>query len=143
MFVMICLFVTCVGLVFGCWSADRAIESNRGEAVATVRHTSTLRTAVDFVDEEGEYRSPVNGLLYPVGLEQGQRVRVEYDRENPETVRVEGRRWTLSIIPALSILVVGLVIAIPLWWLTVRATNRLLENSQDSTQAPPEGLVGV
>ncbi|WP_445228168.1 DUF3592 domain-containing protein [Corynebacterium sp. H78] len=111
--------------------------------MATVRHTSTLRTAVDFVDEEGEYRSPVNGLLYPVGLEQGQRVRVEYDRENPETVRVEGRRWTLSIIPALSILVVGLVIAIPLWWLTVRATNRLLENSQDSTQAPPEGLVGV
>lgn len=123
-FLMVCLFVTCVALVFGCWSDDRAINANRGEAIASVRAVEVLRTTVDFVDEQGQYQSPPTGLRYPVGLEEGQRVHVEYDRSNPETVRVAGRGWTLAIIPALSVLVAGFIVAAPLWWLSVRASRR-------------------
>ena len=68
LFLLICLVVVCSGLVFGAWSDDRAIESDTGRAVASVRHVDALRTAVDFVDETGEFRSPPSGLLYPVGL---------------------------------------------------------------------------
>lgn len=143
LFLLICLFVVCTGLVYGAWSDDRAIESDTGHAVAAVRHVGTLRTAVDFIDETGEFRSPPTGLLYPVGLEEGQRVRVEYDRAEPERVRVEGRRWTLSIIPALSIFVVGLLIAAPLWWLSIRATRRSLEDPATVTRSTPRGEVGM
>ena len=143
LFLLICLAVVCAGLVYGAWSDDRAIESDTGRAVAAVRHVGALRTAVDFIDETGEFRSPPSGLLYPVGLEEGQRVRVEYDRADPERVRVEGRRWTLSIIPALSIFVVGLLVAAPLWWLSIRATRRLRENSETVTGPTPRGEVGM
>ncbi len=143
LFLLICLAVVCAGLVYGAWSDDRAIESDTGRAVAAVRHVDALRTAVDFIDETGEFRSPPTGLLYPVGLEEGQRVRVEYDRAYPERVRVEGRRWTLSIIPALSIFVVGLLVAAPLWWLSIRATRRSRENSETVTGPTPRGEVGM
>ncbi|MFD5868403.1 DUF3592 domain-containing protein [Corynebacterium sp. NPDC060344] len=143
LFLLICLFVVCAGLVFGAWSDDRAIESDTGRAVASVRHVGALRTAVDFTDETGEFRSPPTGLLYPVGLEEGQRVRVEYDRAEPERVRVEGRGWTLSLIPALSILVVGLLVAAPLWWLSIRATRRSLEDPATVTPVTPRGEVGM
>ena len=143
LFLLICLFVVAGGLVYGSWADDRAIESDTGRAVAAVRHVGVLRTAVDFIDETGEFRSPPTGLLYPVGLEEGQRVRVEYDRAEPERVRVEGRRWTLSIIPALSIFVVGLLIAAPLWWLSIRATRRSLEDPATVTRSTPRGEVGM
>lgn len=141
LFLLICLVVVCSGLVFGAWSDDRAIESDTGRAVASVRHVDALRTAVDFVDETGEFRSPPSGLLYPVGLEEGQRVRVEYDRADPERVRVEGRGWTLAVIPALSIFVVGLIIAAPLWWLSVRATRRSFDAPATVTPSTPRGEV--
>ena len=108
-----------------------------------MRHVGVLRTAVDFIDETGEFRSPPTGLLFPVGLEEGQRVRVEYDRAEPERVRVEGRRWTLSVVPALSIIVVGLIVAAPLWWLSIRATRRSLDDPATVTPATPRGEVGM
>lgn len=143
LFLLICLFVTCGGIVFGAWANDRAIEADTGRAVASVRHVDGLRVAVDFIDDSGEYRSPPSGLLYPVGLEEGQRVRVEYDRAEPERVRVEGRGWTLSVVPALSILVVGLLVAAPLWWLSIRATRRSSEDGQSVTSGLPRGGVDV
>ncbi|WP_448851640.1 DUF3592 domain-containing protein [Corynebacterium sp. 335C] len=118
------LLVSCLGMVFGAWWGDRGIESDTGRAVAEVRAVERTRTSVDFVDEEGEYRSPPRGVRYPVGLEEGDRVRVEYDRGDPDLVRVEGRRWTLAIVPAASIFAAGLVVAASPWWLTVRATRR-------------------
>ena len=143
LFLLICLFVVAGGLVYGSWADDRAIESDTGRAVAAVRHVGVLRTAVDFIDETGEFRSPPTGLLFPVGLEEGQRVRVEYDRAEPERVRVEGRRWTLSVVPALSIIVVGLIVAAPLWWLSIRATRRSLDDPATVTPATPRGEVGM
>lgn len=143
LFLLICLFVVAGGLVYGSWADDRAIESDTGRAVAAVRHVGVLRTAVDFIDETGEFRSPPTGLLFPVGLEEGQRVRVEYDRAEPERVRVEGRRWTLSVVPALSIIVVGLIVAAPLWWLSIRATRRSLDDPATVTPSTPRGEVGM
>lgn len=142
-FLMLCVTMSSIALVFGCWMSDRAIDRNLGQAVASVRHVDALRTAVDFVDEQGEYRSPPTGLRYPVGLEEGQRVRVEYDTTDPDIVRVAGRRWTLSVIPALSVFFVGLVVASLLWWLSVRATLRLREDSLNAIPVSPEGRVGV
>ena len=143
LFLLICLFVVAGGLVYGSWADDRAIEADTGRAVAAVRHVGALRTAVDFIDETGEFRSPPTGLLFPVGLEEGQRVRVEYDRAEPERVRVEGRRWTLSVVPALSIIVVGLIVAAPLWWLSIRATRRSLDDPATVTPSTPRGEVGM
>lgn len=143
LFLLICLFVVAGGLVYGSWADDRAIEADTGRAVAAVRHVGALRTAVDFIDETGEFRSPPTGLLFPVGLEEGQRVRVEYDRAEPERVRVEGRRWTLSVVPALSIVVVGLIVAAPLWWLSIRATRRSLDDPATVTPSTPRGEVGM
>lgn len=142
-FLMLCVTMSSIALVFGCWMSDRAIDRNLGQAVASVRHVDALRTAVDFVDEQGEYRSPPTGLRYPVGLEEGQRVRVEYDTTDPDIVRVAGRRWTLSVIPALSVFFVGLVVASLLWWLSVRATLRLREDFLNAIPGSPEGRVGV
>lgn len=143
LFLMICLAVACSGMVFGSWANDRAIDADTGRAVATVRHVDALRVAVDFIDESGEYRSPPAGLLYPVGLEEGQRVRVEYDRAGPDRVRVEGRRWTLAIIPAASVFLVGLAIAVPLWWLSVRVTRRSSDALGRDTSGQPPGEVGM
>ena len=143
LFLMICLAVACAGMVTGSWANDRAIDADTGRAVAAVRHVDTLRVAVDFIDETGEYRNPPAGLLYPVGLEEGERVRVEYDRADPERVRVEGRRWTLSIIPATSVFAVGLLIAVPLWWFSVRVTRRSPDASGRITSGSPSGEVGM
>ncbi|MDO5030003.1 MAG: DUF3592 domain-containing protein [Corynebacterium sp.] len=137
LFVLICLMLSCMAIVAGCFINDRSIESNMGESVADVRSVELLRTTVDFVDENGDFQSPPTGLLYPVGLEEGQRVRVEYDRTDPDVVRVAGRKWTLSIIPAASIAVVALIVAAPLWWLTVRATRRLQRDSQKVNEGSP------
>ena len=107
LFVMICLLLSCLAMVVGCFINDRNIESNMGQSVANVRSVELLRTTVDFVDENGDFQSPPTGLLYPVGLEEGQRVRVEYDRTDPNVVRVAGRTWTLSLLPATSIAAVS------------------------------------
>lgn len=123
LFVMMCLLLSCLAMVVGCFINDRNIESNMGQSVANVRSVELLRTTVDFVDENGDFQSPPTGLLYPVGLEEGQRVRVEYDRTDPNVVRVAGRTWTLSLLPATSIAVVAFLVVTPLWWLSLRATR--------------------
>ncbi|MBC6822046.1 DUF3592 domain-containing protein [Corynebacterium sp. LK33] len=130
LFVMICLLLSCLAMVVGCFINDRNIESNMGQSVANVRSVELLRTTVDFVDENGDFQSPPTGLLYPVGLEEGQRVRVEYDRTDPNVVRVAGRTWTLSLLPATSIAVVTFLVVAPLWWSSLRATRRLQRDPQ-------------
>lgn len=111
-------------MVIGPFLNDRAIEANPGRALATVRDVSTLRTTVDYTDEQGVLHTPAAGLLYPTGLGEGQRVWVLYDRGNPELVKVEGREWTLAVIPALSSAAVASVVAAGLWWAVGAAGRR-------------------
>ena len=50
-------------------------------------------------------------MLYPSELDTGMRIYVEYDRTNPDLVRVQDRNASLAIIPAGSIAVVGWLVA--------------------------------
>jgi hypothetical protein len=50
-------------------------------------------------------------VLYPSELDTGMRIYVEYDKDNPDLVRVQHRNAALAIIPAGSIAVVGWLIA--------------------------------
>jgi hypothetical protein len=50
-------------------------------------------------------------VLYPSELETGMRIYVEYDKNNPDLVRVRDRDASLAIIPAGSIAVVGWLVA--------------------------------
>lgn len=112
--------VGAVGMVVGPFLNDRAIDAEPARAMATVRGESWMHTYVGFQDGSGIYHSPPTGLLYPTGLGVGQKVWVEYRASDPDLVRVEGRRWTLSIVPALSVVVVATVVAALLWWLVGR-----------------------
>lgn len=105
-----------VAMVGGPALNDRAINSDPGRALATVTGTDWLRTTVEYRGEDGIYHSPPTGLLYPTGLGEGQRVWVEYAKSDPDLVKVEGRKWTLSVIPALSVALLATVLAALLWW---------------------------
>jgi hypothetical protein len=50
-------------------------------------------------------------VLYPSELATGMRIYVEYDKLNPNLVRVQHRTAKLAIIPAGSIAVVGWLVA--------------------------------
>ena len=48
-----------------------------------------------------------------------------YARDEPDLVTVEGRRWTLSIVPVLSIAVVSSLIAVAAWWATAKIGKKV------------------
>lgn len=112
--------VICGSLVVTAAISDWRISQDRGTATAEVLSTGA-KTLVRFPDDEGRYHSPGAGLKYPGGLEVGDRVRVEYQRDDPDNVKVAGRSWTLSFLPAVSSWVVCSLIAAALarvvrWW---------------------------
>jgi hypothetical protein len=96
--------LVCVLLPIACWRGDAAIEKRMGTAAAEVVSVSFNRTVVRYVTPDGKVISPALGVLYPEGLEAGQRVRVEYDQANPELTRVAGRTASLSLLPVSTFL---------------------------------------
>ena len=118
----------CTATVMGAFFNDRTIANDRGRALAQVTTVGSYRTTVDFQDENGIFHSPATGLLYPTGLGEGQRVWVNYAKSNPELVKVEGREWTLSIIPALSVGALATIIA-GLLWMAVGLIGRRSRNA--------------
>ncbi|AKK02239.1 DUF3592 domain-containing protein [Corynebacterium epidermidicanis] len=109
-----CAILGCVAMVAGPFLNDREINASHGRALARVTSVSSIRTTVDYQDEAGIFHSPRAGVLYPSGLGEGQRVWVEYAKGNPELVKVEGRTWTLSLLPAGSTAAVATVVFIAL-----------------------------
>ncbi|WP_245588863.1 MULTISPECIES: DUF3592 domain-containing protein [Actinoalloteichus] len=105
-------------LVLGAWSNDRNIDQNLGETTAEVLSVSGFRTLVRYHASDGAVHSPATGVLYPDGLERGNLVRVEYDQENPDLVRVAGRGFGLGVVPVVGV-VTGLwiVLCLLIWWL--------------------------
>ncbi len=89
----------CVLLPLACWRDDVAIEKRMGEAVAQVDSVAFNRTVVRYATPDGRVIIPSQGILYPDGLAVGDNVRVQYDRANPELVRVAGRTAVLSLLP--------------------------------------------
>ena len=93
------LSVLGVSIVIACSINDRTIEEARGQGVAEVVDTSLTRTVVRFSTPDGRVFIPPAGVLYPEGLQSGQQVRVEYDKRNPDLVRVAGRTMLVSLLP--------------------------------------------
>ncbi|WP_296106780.1 DUF3592 domain-containing protein [uncultured Corynebacterium sp.] len=105
---LIALLMTlvCATLVAGPIYNDIKLHKDKETAIATVNHVGPLRTAISFRDSSGEFHSPNKGVLYPGGLHDGQKVWVEYSHSDPDIVRVQGRTWTLSLLPAVSTFIV-------------------------------------
>jgi len=98
-------------LVLGAWRNDRQIEGNMGVAAAEVLSAGPRRSTIEFVTPDRVTYRPELGVLYPSELDTGMRIYVEYDKDNPDLVRVQHRNAALAIIPAGSIAVVGWLIA--------------------------------
>jgi len=116
--------VLMVLLVFAAWRNDYLISSDKGVTTAEVLSAGRLRSAVMYVTPDGETHNPKVGVLYPTNLTAGERINVEYSRSDPDLVRVAGRDVRVAIQPALSVIVVAWLLALPVWWLLVRAGRR-------------------
>ncbi len=99
-------------LVAGAWRNDRQIEGNMGVAQAEVLSAGPRRSTIEFVTPDRVTYRPELGVLYPSELATGMRIYVEYDKDNPDLVRVQDRTASLAIIPAGSIAVVGWGVAL-------------------------------
>jgi hypothetical protein len=100
-------------LVVGAWRNDLAIQRNMGVAQAEVLSAGPRRSTIEFVTPERVIYRPELGVLYPSELSTGMRIYVEYNKKDPNLVRVQHRNAGLAIIPAGSIAVVC--------WLTATA----------------------
>ena len=98
-------------LVAGSWRNDKAIERDMGVALAEVLSAGPRRSTIEFVTPERVTYRPELGVLYPSELSPGMRIYVEYDKSDPDLVRVQGRNASLSIVPAGSIIVVVWAVA--------------------------------
>lgn len=97
--------ITLLGIVLllACWRTDRAIESHLGTASAEVLSAGHIRSSISFTTPDGLTHNPPAGVLYPTGLTKGQFIEVEYDRRDPDTVRVKGRDATVAVVPVGSV----------------------------------------
>jgi hypothetical protein len=98
-------------LVAGAVRNDIAIKHNMGVAEAEVLSAGPRRSTIEFVTPDRVTYRPELGVLYPSELVAGMQIYVEYDKRNPNLVRVQHRNAKLAIIPAGSIAVVGWLIA--------------------------------
>lgn len=94
-------------LIAGAWRNDRQIERHMGVAEAEVLSAGPRRSTIEFVTPDRVTYRPELGVLYPSELATGMRIYVEYDKNDPNLVRVQDRNASLAIIPAGSIAVIG------------------------------------
>lgn len=116
--------VLMVLLVFAAWRNDYLISSNKGVTTAEVLSAGRLRSAVIYVTPDGVTHNPKVGVLYPTNLTAGERINVEYDRADPDLVRVAGRDVRVAIPPAASVIAVSWLLALPTLWLLPRLGRR-------------------
>ncbi|ASO18154.1 hypothetical protein FHR81_002550 [Actinoalloteichus hoggarensis] len=125
-------------LVSGARVSDARIEADLGETTAEVLSVSLPRTLVRYNTPEGAVHSPQTGVLYPAGLSEQDLVRVEYDREEPDLVRVAGRDFTLTLLPVSLVLVSTWAVLLTTVWLVCRS-RRAAASAADRSDAPPAG----
>lgn len=121
--------VLAVLLVLAAWRDDMLISSDKGVTSAEVLSAGRLRSAVTYVTPDGVTHNPKVGVLYPTKLTAGERINVEYSRSDPELVRVAGRDARVAVIPALSVIVVVWVLALPVLLVVRRFERRSVRTS--------------
>ena len=112
-------------LVAGAFRNDAKIERHLGVAEAEVLSAGPRRSTIEFVTPDRVTYRPELGVLYPSELATGMRIYVEYDRNDPNLVRVQNRNAALAIIPAGSIAVGGWLIGGVILTALVRLERRL------------------
>ena len=105
-----------VVLVVAAWTEDISIDSDTGYTRAEVVSVNFTRTLVRFYTPDGAEHIPQVGVLYPSGLKVGDVVEVEYDKQNPELVRVAGRGAVVTLLPVGLTLLVVWAVLIPAVW---------------------------
>ena len=108
-------------LMLAAWRNDYLIESDMGKTTGEVLSAGRLRSAVMYVTPDGATHNPEVGVLYPTNLTAGERINVEYSRDDPDLVRVAGRDVRVAILPVLSVLATTWALALPTLWLLLRA----------------------
>lgn len=112
-------------LVAGAWRNDRQIERHLGVAEAEVLSAGPRRSTIEFVTPDRVTYRPELGVLYPSELATGMRIYVEYDKNNPNLVRVQNRNATLAIIPAGSTALAGWLVGAGMLAVLVRREDKL------------------
>ena len=107
-------------LVAGAAYNDHTIASNEGRALARVISVGPWRTTINYQDDMGRFHNPGGGVLFPGNLGEGQLVWVNYAKNNPELVKIQGRSWRLALLPAGSIIAWATAIAAVVLWLLGR-----------------------
>lgn len=131
------VIVTFLGvvLVVAAWTEDVAIDGDVGYANAEVVADSYSRTLVRFYTADGAEHVPQTGVLYPAGLREGDIVEVEYQRDDPELVRVAGRGAVITLLPVgLTLLAVWAVLVPSVW-----ALRRRRPSPADPAGSPSAG----
>ena len=128
------LVLQSVLLVAGAWRNDRQIERHIAVAEAGVLSAGPRRSTIEFVTPDRVTYRPELGVLYPSELASGMRIYVEYDRNNPNLVRVQDRNALLAIVPAWSITVVGWAVGAVVLAGLVRLEGRLGDLPQSRSQ---------
>ncbi|GAA3951456.1 DUF3592 domain-containing protein [Gordonia caeni] len=132
-FLSIGIIATLIGsvIVLGAYRNDAKIDANRATAVADVISADRLHAAVNFVTPDGVLRNPTLGLLYPTQLETGQRILVDYDATDPDNLaRPAGRDAKLAVVPGLSIILAGWVVAIIAMLIVAEISRRMRRRAQ-------------
>lgn len=124
-------------LVAGAWRNDLTIQHNMGVAQAEVLSAGPRRSTIEFVTPERVTYRPELGVLYLSELSTGMRIYVEYNKNDPNLVRVRHRNAGLAIIPAGSIAVVcWLAATVVLAALAV--LDKRLDRHAESNAAPSQ-----
>ncbi|WLP92093.1 DUF3592 domain-containing protein [Gordonia sp. NB41Y] len=126
-------------IVVAAYRNDAAIDANKGTVMADIVSADRLHAVAYFQTPDGQIVSPRLGLLYPTELGTGQRISVEYDTTNPDLARPAGRDWTLSIIPAASVAVIGWIVVVALMLLIAEGNRRWVRWSQRRAAADDDG----
>ncbi|WP_374022994.1 hypothetical protein [Mycobacterium sp. HNNTM2301] len=122
-------------LVAGAWRDDLAIQHNMGVAQAEVLSAGPRRSTIEFVTPERVTYRPELGVLYPSHLATGMRIYVEYNKNDPNLVRVQHRNAGLAIIPAGSIAVVCWLAATALL-IGLAVLDKLLDRRDEAAATP-------
>ncbi|GAA4744299.1 DUF3592 domain-containing protein [Gordonia alkaliphila] len=137
-FLAVGVLATLIGavIILGAYRNDAKIDSNRATAVAEVISADRLHAAVNFVTPDGVLRNPKFGLLYPTELEAGQRILVDYDATDPDNLaRPAGRNAQLAVIPGVSIIVAGWVVAIAAMLIVAEVSRRMRRRTEVEADA--------